>query len=118
MISRLTSLEHLVIARCASKLMSLPAGISCLTSLRVLTIADFPNLMNLLESICNLTSLKELEIVRCPNLTTLLDGMHYLKSLQKLRIVNCPCLKKRCKKEIGEDWPKITHVPYLSIYPR
>ena len=117
-ICELTSLEHLVIARCASKLTSIPAGISCLTSLRVLTIADFPNLMTLPESICNLTSLEELEIVRCPSLIALPDGMHYLKSLQKLRIVNCPYLKKRCKKEIGEDWPKITHVPYLSIYPR
>ncbi|KAK7850453.1 putative disease resistance protein rga4 [Quercus suber] len=109
-ICELTLLEHLVIARCASKLTSIPAGISCLTSLRVLTIVDFPNLMTLPESICNLTSLEELEIVRCPNLTALPDGMHYLKSLQKLRIVNCPCLKKRCKKEIGEDWPKITHM--------
>ena len=117
-ICELTSLEHLVIARYASKLTSIPAGISCLTSLRVLTIADIPNLMTLPESICNLTSLEELEIVRCPSLIALPDGMHYLKSLQKLRIVNCPCLKKRCKKEIGEDWPKITHVPYLSIYPR
>ncbi|XP_065627143.1 putative disease resistance protein RGA3 isoform X1 [Quercus suber] len=63
----------------------------------------------------NLTSLKRLEIWSCPNLTSLPEGMSQLTSLQTLEIRGCPQLKQRCKKENGEDWDKISHIPNLEI---
>ncbi|KAK7846316.1 disease resistance protein rga2 [Quercus suber] len=41
--------------------------------------------------------------------------MSYLTSLQSLTIEGCPQLKQRCEKENGEDWDKISHIPYLYI---
>jgi hypothetical protein len=44
------------------------------------------------------------------------DGVQSLSNLSSLIIENCPKLKKRCKKERGEDWPKIAHIPENIIY--
>jgi hypothetical protein len=40
--------------------------------------------------------------------------MHCLTSLRHLTIARCPRLEERCKEEIGEDWPKIAHIPNFS----
>ncbi|KAL4601058.1 hypothetical protein ACB092_11G244200, partial [Castanea dentata] len=109
-ISQLTSLKELEITKCPN-LTSLPDGISCLRSLRSLTFEDFPNLMNFPVSISNLTSLEKLRIGFCPNLTSLPNEMPCLKSLKLLRILGCPLLEEKCKRGIGEDWPKIAHIP-------
>uniref|UniRef100_A0A2N9GVN7 Uncharacterized protein n=1 Tax=Fagus sylvatica TaxID=28930 RepID=A0A2N9GVN7_FAGSY len=37
-----------------------------------------------------------------------------LTSLQTLDIRSCPILSERCKREIGEDWPKIAKIPNLK----
>ncbi|KAM3326868.1 hypothetical protein P3S67_001994 [Capsicum chacoense] len=49
-------------------------------------------------------------------LTSLPEGMRSLTALQRLNISWCSSiLKQRCKKEVGEDWPKIAHIPSVDI---
>ena len=85
----LISLQKLSLQRC-NGLVSL-AWIGSLTSLQTLEIWGFPNLTSLPQEIRNLTSLKELSIRRCP------------------------LLRQRCKRQIGEDWPIIAHVPIVRV---
>ena len=67
------------------------------------------------EWICKLISLQSLHIWDCPNLESLPEGFGALTSLQTLEIEDCPILLKRCKKQIGEDWHKISHIPNLIV---
>ena len=48
-------------------------------------------------------------------LLSLPEGMQQLKSLTHLKIEDSNALEQRCKCDIGEDWPKIAHVPNISI---
>lgn len=81
--------------------------------LKRLEITSCPNLTTIPEWICNFTSLQTLYIQHCPNLTSLPEGMP--KSLSTLYIAYCPKLLERCKREKGEDWPKIAHIPNLEL---
>ncbi|KAK2966750.1 hypothetical protein RJ640_001074 [Escallonia rubra] len=101
-----------------------------LTSLRALKMDSLPNLLTLpqwlvrnaantlkhlvLECCRNLitlpedlNALQELDIFFCPRLIFMPEGLHALK---EIRISCCPILKKRCQREIGEDWHKIAHI--------
>ena len=84
------------------------------SSLQKLQIWQCDSLIAMPEWICKLISLQSLEIWYCPNLESLPEGIGALTSLQTLRIVGCPILLKRCKKQIGEDWHKISHIPNLK----
>jgi len=53
--------------------------------------------------------------MKCEGLASLPNQIGYLTSLQCLEIWDCPNLKKRCEKDLGEDWPKIAHIPNISI---
>ncbi|KAL0007246.1 hypothetical protein SO802_008748 [Lithocarpus litseifolius] len=94
---------------------SLPEeGLRNLVSLRELSIQSCDGLSSL-HWIGSLTSLQTLEIRSCPNLTSLPQEIRNLTSLKRLSIWECPLLGQRCKRQIGEDWPFIAHVPFVRV---
>ncbi|KAK4591910.1 hypothetical protein RGQ29_016395 [Quercus rubra] len=97
------------------KLNSLPVGLQHVTTLETLYIGYCENLKTLPRWIGNLISLKAFTIDNCLNLKSLPDEMHDLSSLQTLVIYNCPELQRRCEKETGQDWDKITHITTVDI---
>ncbi|KAJ6371763.1 hypothetical protein OIU77_002143 [Salix suchowensis] len=113
-VRHLTALEDLNLFSCP-ELNSLPESIHHLTSLQSLSIYDCKGLASLPNQIGYLTSLSAFFIQDCPNLVSLPDGVQSLSNLTQLIIYNCPKLAKRCKKEKGEDWPKISHIPHIEI---
>ncbi|KAF9664127.1 hypothetical protein SADUNF_Sadunf17G0123900 [Salix dunnii] len=113
-VRHLTALEHLDLYGCP-ELNSLPESIQHLTSLQSLRICDCKGLASLPNQFGYLKSLSDLYIQDCPNLMSLPDGVQSLSNLSQLTINNCPELAKRCKKEKGEDWPKISHIPHITI---
>ncbi|KAJ9559296.1 hypothetical protein OSB04_013910 [Centaurea solstitialis] len=99
------SLQELSIQGC-DQLVSLPSN---LPTLEELTLFDVPGLVSLPN---NLPKLTQLSIRGCPELHCLPNG---LKELTYLLITECEELQRRCKKQKGEDWPKISHVPNLYL---
>ena len=61
--------------------------------------------------------LSSLEIIACPNLKALPDHIHQTTTLKELRILACELLGERYRKGEGEEWPKISHIPNLEIWP-
>lgn len=134
----LTSLRSLSIQNC-KKLMYLSDGMGYLTVLRDLLIngcpqiQDFPmdmqhmnalrdleiwncqGLLYLPNWLGSLRSLSYLEIENCHNLKCLPCELQGLKTLKRIKIKGCPLLEHRCKKETGEDWLKIVHIPIIQI---
>ncbi|KAF5185998.1 Disease resistance protein rga2 [Thalictrum thalictroides] len=104
------SVVDLALSGCSS-LLSLPEELQHLTSLQILGIMFFEDLTSLPEWLGNLTFLKSLGIVGCPNL----GSLQCLTSLQWLYISGCDKLTPRCKKNIGEDWPYISHIPNIRV---
>lgn len=70
------------------------------------------------RGLLHLQSLKSLYIWNCPRLS--LDGLPQdglPKSLSIIKIWGyCPLLTLRCQKEMGQDWPKISHIPQVVIF--
>ncbi|KAM3741737.1 hypothetical protein ACB098_07G019500 [Castanea mollissima] len=115
-IQYLIALENLYIDTCP-KLISLPEGIQHLTALRSLDIWKCEDLSSLPKQIGCLTSLSFLGIGYCPKLMSIPDELQNLTALKRLTITSCPHLEKRCKKDSGEDWHKISHITNIEIYP-
>ncbi|KAK9943122.1 hypothetical protein M0R45_008741 [Rubus argutus] len=116
-IGNLESLHFFRIANC-NKFTSLPEWIGNLKSLETFEIVSLHKLASLPQGIGNLTSLRQLTVYFCENLISLPQGMHRLTSLNRLELSYCSTLlRKRCKKQTGEDWPKIAHIPNLEIWP-
>ena len=87
------------------------------TTLTSLSLSEFQNLESLESlSLQTLTSLQDLMIINCPKLRSILsrEGL-LLDTLSQLIITGCPLLQQRFSKEEGDDWPKIAHIPYVSI---
>jgi hypothetical protein len=111
----LNSLEVLGIQHCG-RLNCLPMdGLCGLSSLRTLFVAHCDKFTSLSEGVRHLTALEILELDGCPELNSLPESIQHLTSLQSLSIYGCPNLKKRCEKDLGEDWPKIAHIPQIRI---
>eukprot|EP00258_Populus_trichocarpa_P028932 XP_024444951.1 putative disease resistance protein RGA4 [Populus trichocarpa] len=111
----LNSLEVLDIWFCG-RLNCLPMdGLCGLSSLRRLKIQYCDKFTSLTEGVRHLTALEDLELGNCPELNSLPESIQHLTSLQSLSIWKCPNLEKRCEKDLGEDWPKIAHIPQISF---
>ncbi|CAJ2639008.1 unnamed protein product [Trifolium pratense] len=63
----------------------------------------------------HLNSLIDLCIRNCPSLESLPEEALQLSSLSELWIVECPLIREKYKKEGGERWDKIRHIPEVYI---
>ncbi|KAH7557219.1 hypothetical protein JRO89_XS11G0076700 [Xanthoceras sorbifolium] len=84
-------------------------------TLQWLAMKDCPNFIALPESLQHLETLQVLRILDCPKVSSLPQDMHRLTALGEFGIQQCPALSERCKKDTGEDWPKIAHVPKIYL---
>jgi Leucine-rich repeat (LRR) protein len=113
------SLESLMIHGW-DKLKSVPHQLQHLTALTCLSIRDFNGEEfeeALPEWLANLSSLQSLWISHCKNLKYLPSStaIQRLSKLKELEISGCRHLKENCRKENGSEWPKISHIPEISI---
>ncbi|CAN6693011.1 unnamed protein product [Malus baccata var. baccata] len=111
----LASLHWLTIEDCPSLEFLPREGLQHLTSLQYLYICRCPSLEFLpAEGLQHLTSLQELQISECPKLQFLPES-GLPPSLSCLEIYSCSALEKRYENKTGEDWAKISHIPYIQI---
>jgi len=114
------SLKHLTIHGWDT-LKSVPHQLQHLTALENLWIINFKGEEfeeALPDWLGNLSSLHFLTITNCKNLkylpsSTAIQRLSKLKTLRILR--GCRHLKENCRKENGSEWPKISHIPEISI---
>ncbi|KAL9328436.1 hypothetical protein ACSQ67_003439 [Phaseolus vulgaris] len=109
-ISQLTSLRTVSIDECST----LPNGLQHVPSLQTLDITDYKS-TSLPDWLGDMTSLQELEIWYCRELRSVPSSIQRLTNLSSLTIIECPYLKKRCKRETGEDWQYIKHIPEIIL---
>ncbi|XP_074313037.1 putative disease resistance protein RGA1 isoform X3 [Silene latifolia] len=105
---KLGSLDNLLI---------LPTGMKHLAALQNLKLESLDNLQILPEWISCLSSLHTLVIHSCPNLNSL-GTIQNISSLQKLDIRDCQNLTQTCQEPSGKEWPKIRHIPQITISDR
>ncbi|GMH24643.1 hypothetical protein Nepgr_026486 [Nepenthes gracilis] len=97
------------------KMSVLPDGLQHVTTLRSLFISDNDELTTIPEWISSMTSLELIYLFDCPRLTSLPEGIRFLASLKRLKISGCQGLIDRCRGPRGDDWPKIQHIPVVSV---
>ncbi|KAL2348832.1 hypothetical protein Fmac_002832 [Flemingia macrophylla] len=106
--NQLTALREVIIGD------TLPESLKHIPSLQRLDINDLA-CTSLPDWLGEMTSLVELEIWRCRELRSIPSSIQRLTNLTTLTIEDCPKLKKRCKRETGEDWQYIAHIPQLQV---
>ncbi|OWM80311.1 hypothetical protein CDL15_Pgr019591 [Punica granatum] len=118
----LTALESLGIFRCRDLDLStgesgyqedMPEGPAY--KLRELEFLRIDKMETLPWWIQHLTNLESLKIRSCWNLKAFPEWFPQLTSLKRLEISNSgEKLRRRCRRDIGEDWPKISHIPDID----
>ncbi|KAM7478168.1 hypothetical protein LguiA_026381 [Lonicera macranthoides] len=99
------------------KLKELPRGFENATaSIKYIRINYCPSFEILPEWLMKCTSLSKLNLENCMLLESLPLGMHQLTALRYLCIRNCSeNLGRKCKRETGEYWPSISHIPEIFL---
>ncbi|KAF6141384.1 hypothetical protein GIB67_021200, partial [Kingdonia uniflora] len=82
--------------------------------LNSLYIDNSPHL-TLPQGLAQLTELMTIHISHSKSLVRMSEELKQLTLLKLLYIEDCPILALRCKKEVGEDWPIISHIPVIQI---
>ena len=86
---------------------------SSLESLYMEGIHDMESLRR--ELLAHASTLQRLSITKCYGLATLPHWISSLTSLTELDIRDCKQIAERCRRETGEDWPQIAHIPEIYI---
>ncbi|XP_024038707.1 putative disease resistance RPP13-like protein 1 [Citrus clementina] len=120
---RFSSLRHLTIGGCDDDtvMVSFPledkrlgTALPLPASLTSLSISRFPNLERLSSSIVDLQNLTELHLWDCPKLKYFPEkGLP--SSLLQLWISGCPLIEEKCRKDGGQYWDLLTHIPCVKI---
>ena len=118
---RFSSLRELIIQGCDDDMVSFPledkrlgTALPLPASLTSLWIVSFPNLERLSSLIVDLQNLTELYIWDCPKLKYFPEkGLP--SSLLELEIFGCPLMEEKCRKDGGQYWDLLTHIPLVVI---
>ncbi|XP_022734089.1 disease resistance protein RGA2-like [Durio zibethinus] len=99
------------------RLKHLPDQLQHLTALKRLEIWSFDGVVALPDWLGNMSSLQSLKIHQCEKLMLLpsTQAMQQLTQLKRLFIHNCPKLSRRCAKETGAEWSKISDISEVII---
>ncbi|XP_024040609.1 putative disease resistance RPP13-like protein 1 [Citrus clementina] len=118
---RFSSLRYLLISGCDEDMVSFPledkrlgTALPIPASLTSLEIFNFPNLERLSSSIVDLQNLTALRLHNCPKLKYFPEkGLP--SSLLQLQIAGCPLIAEKCRKDGGQYWDLLTHIPHVVI---
>lgn len=67
------------------------------------------------DNITIMPQLKTLKISNCSKLKSVPDQLLRSTTLEELWISQCPILEERFKKDTGEDWSNISHIPNIRF---
>ncbi|GAY68538.1 hypothetical protein CUMW_264930 [Citrus unshiu] len=118
---RFSSLRKLTIEGCDDGMVSFPledkrlgTALPLPASLTSLAIYNFPNLERLSSSFVDLQNLTDLGLYNCPKLKYFPEkGLP--SSLLRLQIEGCPLIAEKCRKDGGQYWDLLTHIPRVQI---
>lgn len=86
-------------------------------TLRKLEFQQMERMKTLPWWIKHLNNLEDLSIRHCSNLEALPDWFPQLAELKYLTVWDCGELSRKCQRNTGEDWPKISHIQDVNVYP-
>ncbi|KAK9138766.1 hypothetical protein Sjap_009360 [Stephania japonica] len=82
--------------------------------LEVLEICDLDTLEEWQVEEGSMSNLQELQIINCKELRMLPTGLAHLRNIKELRLAAMSIsLRERLMPNIGEDWYKIQHIPFI-----
>ncbi|KAL9448693.1 hypothetical protein AB3S75_016064 [Citrus x aurantiifolia] len=118
---RFSSLRQLTIIGCDDDMVSFPpedirlgTTLPLPASLASLQISNFPNLERLSSSIVDLQNLTQLRLWDCPKLKYF-PKKGLPSSLLLLNIAGSPLMEEKCRKDGGQYWDLLTHIPYVNV---